>query len=244
LELDERLPEAYSMIAVLRAGDYDWKGAEREFRRALALNPESWEVLVQYSFWYLLPMRRLDDALATWQKALELDPLSPFLLTRLAFGYYLTRQWDRAIEQVHKTLEIDPHYAMAYLIFALICVEAGKLDDVIRTAERIGELAGLDSAGLGIQSLAHARAGRTEEARKLLADSQELAHAKNQHIPPIAIALVYFELGEKDKGFDWLEKAVEERDGMILGLHAGPLFDPIRSDPRFHALLRKMNLEP
>jgi tetratricopeptide (TPR) repeat protein len=110
LELDEMLPEAHAMMGVLRASEYDWKGAERSFGRALELAPKSEEVWYKYDHYYLVPMRRLDEALAASQRAAELDPLSPFLHWRLGVRYYYKRQWDRAIEQYRNALDLDPYY--------------------------------------------------------------------------------------------------------------------------------------
>jgi len=114
LELDDTLAEAHSMMGLLRAAEYDWTGAERAFRRALDLNAESSEVWMNYINHYLVPMRRLDEAIAAGRSALELDPLSPYLHERLGYWNYIARRWDRAIEECRTALELDPHFYLAH----------------------------------------------------------------------------------------------------------------------------------
>jgi tetratricopeptide (TPR) repeat protein len=115
LELNEMLPEAHALMGVYRASDFDWEGAGREFRRALELGPESADVWANYDYYYLLPMQRLDEAVAASQRALELDPLSPFLQWRLGYRYYLTGRWDRSVERYRNALDLDPNYATAHM---------------------------------------------------------------------------------------------------------------------------------
>jgi len=240
LELDELLPEAHMMMAVLQTSDYNWKGAEREFRRALELDPESEDVWLNYDWYYLVPMRRLDEAVAASRRLLELDPLSPFLQWRLGYRYYLTRQWDRAIEQFHNALELDPHCLWAHGFFGFVCLQAGKLKEAIRAFETVAQLIGRSPLALAMLGTACARAGRLGEAQKLLEELDELA--QKTYVPAFTFGYIYPALGEIDKGFDWLEKAVDERDGLILHLHIDPSHDSLRSHPRYPALLRKMNL--
>jgi len=243
LELDNMLAEAHAMMGVLRADDFDLKGAEPEFRRALELDPNSEDVWSWYDYHYLVPMRRLDEAVAASRRAVDLDPLSPFLQWRLGYRYYLTRQWDRAIEQFHNALELDPNYVWAHGYFGLTCLQTGKLEEAIRAFETVAQLTGRSPLALSSLGIAYARAGRLCEAQKLLEELHELA--QKTYVQPFGIGLIYMTLGEIDKGFDWLEKAIDERDSLsILHLQVDPLYDPLRSHPRYPALLRKMNLEP
>jgi serine/threonine protein kinase/Tfp pilus assembly protein PilF len=242
LELDEMLPEAHAMMGVLRASEFDWKGAEREFGRALELAPESEDVWLNYDWFYLVPMRRLDEATAASRRAVELDPLSPGLQWRLGYRYYVTRQWDRAVEKYHNALELDPHYAAAHGWLALAYLQTGKFDSAIRAMETYAQLMGRTPNSLAYLGLAYAMAGRIGEARKLLEELQELA--QKAYVRPFSFAWVYLGLGDIERCFDWVEKAIDERDPWLLYFHIDPAYDPLRSHPRFQALLRKMNLEP
>jgi Tfp pilus assembly protein PilF len=113
LELDEMLPEAHSMMGVLKAIQFDWKGAEGELRRALKLGPKVWDVWMHYSTYYLIPMRRVDEAVVAMRGALELDPLSAVAQSGLGSAYLMARQYDRAIEQYRNAIELNPHYGTA-----------------------------------------------------------------------------------------------------------------------------------
>ncbi len=241
LELDETLPEAHSMIAALRASEYDWKGAESEFQRALELDPESWEVLAQYSYFYLFPMRRTQDAVATWREVVERDPLSAFLQVRLGLAYYLTRQWDRAIEQVHKGLELDPHFFLAHTLLCFIYIQTGKLNEALQAAETAAQVSQRTPVSLGTLGCAYVHAGRIDEAQRLLEELQKTS--QKTHVSATHFAQIYFALGEIDKCFDCLDKAVDEHDVQFFTWLDIPYVDPLRSHPRYHALLRKMNLE-
>jgi serine/threonine protein kinase/Flp pilus assembly protein TadD len=241
LELDEMLPEAHAMLGILRACDFDWKGAESEFNRALELNPKSEDVWEFYDYCYLVPMRRLDEAVAASRRALELDPLRPFLQWRLGYRYYLTRQWERAVEQCRNALELDPNYAAAIFYMSLANCLAGKLDEALRVLEAASWTLPNSSLGIAMMGYVYALAGRTEEARKSLRSLQEIA--QTAFVPPSNFAWIHTGLGEVDQGLEWLEKAIDERDGFSIHLHVDPSWDPLRSHPRYKALLKKMNLE-
>jgi eukaryotic-like serine/threonine-protein kinase len=242
LELNEMLPEAHGMAAALRANQFDWAGAEKEFRRALELGPEVSDVWSAYSGLYLEPMQRLDEALAASQKALELDPLSPFLHRQLGIVYTMMRQYDRAIEQHHNALELDPNFYTAHLYLSLNFIHIGKPEEAIREIETAAQFLGFIPLTQAYRGLVYALAGRIGDARKILNELQKLAQHTN--VPALSFALIYLGLREIDPGLDWLEKAIDERQNMIFQISFSPLMDPLRSHPRYHALLRKMNLEP
>jgi eukaryotic-like serine/threonine-protein kinase len=242
LELDDMLAEAHAILGIIRVYDYDWKGAGQEFHRALELNPKSEDVWEFYDYSYLVPMRRLDEAVAASRRALELDPLRPFLQWRLGYRYYLTRQWEQAIEQCRNALELDPRYGAAQVYMGLAFCLTGRFDEAIRALETSLNKSPNQSLGMAFLGYVYALAGRTEEARKILGALQELA--QKAFVPPSRFAWIYTGLGEVDRGLEWLEKAVDERDGFIIHLHVDPCWDVLRSHPRYQALLRKMNLTP
>jgi serine/threonine-protein kinase len=242
LELDETLPEAHAVVGVLRALDYDWRGAEREFIRALELDPQSGDAVSGYSYFYLVPLRRLDEAIAMTGKALERDPLSPLFQFRLGYWYYFSRQYDRGLKQARNALELNPHYHLPYGVLSGCLFQTEKFMEAIRAMETYAQLAGRTPAALGFLAMIYAGAGRTVEAKKLLQELQELE--QKTYVPPSSFGSIYLGLGEIDKALDWYEKAIDERDSYILHLSVDPQYDRLRSHPRFQALLRKMNLEP
>ena len=241
LEIDESLPQAHAVKAIDRVNAFDWKGAEREFRQAIEIEPESSDVWLNYEYLYLVPMRRLDEAIASSRKAAELDPLSPFMQWRLGNRYYLTRQWDRAIEQFHNALELDPQYAAAHGYLGFTYLAIGKQEEGIRAVETAARLMGRSPLALSYLGSCYAGAGRIDEARRLLTEMRDLAQKID--VMPSSFAWIFFGLGETDQGFDWLERAFDEREVWIFTLNVDPVYDSLRSHPRFQALLRKMNLE-
>jgi tetratricopeptide (TPR) repeat protein len=242
VELDETLAEAHCILGVILANGFDWQGAESEFRLALELDPDISDIWFQYGMYYLLPMQRLNEAVAALQKAQQLDPLSPILQCCLGLIYFAARKYDHAVEQLRSALELDPHHFMSHMFLGITWFATGKLDEGIHACETALQLAGDFPYILGFLASAHARTGRIDEAKKLLGQLQD--RAQRTYVPPFSFAVIYFGLGEIDKGFDYLEQAVEDQDFRIQNLVVSPLFDPMRSHPRFQALLRKMNLEP
>lgn len=241
LELNDQLAEAHAVFGMLRAREFDWKEGERAFRRALELDPESQDTWQAYSLFYLVPMQRIGEAIAASKKALELDPVSPFLLHQLGLRYYLNRQYDLAIEHVRNALELDSNYYLPYITLGMTYIQTGQLDEGIQALQKMVRLLGHVPFGLMYLGFAYAKAGKIEEAKKHLRELQDLA--QREYVIPSSFASIYLGLGEIDQAYDWLEKAVDELDNTILDLRAGAFFDPLRSHPRYKALLRKMNLE-
>jgi serine/threonine-protein kinase len=242
LELDDQLALAYAIRGVLRAIDFDWEGSQREFRRALELDPDSPEVWAPYDYYWLVPMRRLEEAVAAARRNLERDPLSPFLHFRLGYRFYLQRQFDLAIEVCGTAIELDPDYLVAHLFLGSSYVHKGMLAAGVRALEKAVAFAGGNPVASGALGYAYARAGRTAEAHKLLEQLQGLA--LKTYVLPSSIALIHFGLGEIDRGLEWFQRAVEDPDVMVLHAHLDPSYDLVRSDLRYRALLRRMNLEP
>jgi TolB-like protein/Tfp pilus assembly protein PilF len=241
LQLDDLLAEAHAMMGVLRASEFDWKGAELEFSRALALDPTSEDVWISYKYYYLEPMMRLDEAVAGFLRAAEMDPLSPSLQYLLGYSYCLKREWNRAIKQCLNALELDPQCG-AYLLLGSCYFHIGKRDDAVRAMETQARVAGRSPLAVGSLGWAYALTGRAGEASKLLTELQE--RAQKEYISFWSFAVIYSGLGEMDKAFDWFEKAVDEHDPLMLHFHVHPNYDHLRSQPRYHSLLRKMNWEP
>ena len=235
LELDQMLAENHAMFGAIQAINYDWQGSEKEFRLGMEFNPKSDEVLINYSWFYLTPMRRLNEAIATMKKVLEFDPLSEVSHMFLGWFYSFIGEWDQSIGHFRNALELDPNYHYARMYLGLALIENGMIDEGVRTYETAERNLG------GSPILAYARAGKVHKALALLENWES---DPNKPYLPASFAQVYFALGEIDQGFNWMEKAVEDRDQQIYYIHADMKYDPLRSHPRYKALLKRMNLEP
>jgi len=241
LELDGTLAEAHTSLARIKAEyDWDWSGAESEFQRAIELNP-SYATAYQWHGSALATMGRPEEAIANYRRALVLDPLSPIINAYLGQGYYHARQFDRAIEQLQKTLELDPDLGMARSFLGDSYIQKSMGKEAIAEFEklahgRVWALASLASA--------YAVAGNRLEAQNLIDKLKQ--RSTQEYVPADAMAHVYALLGEKGKTLEWLEKGYE-RHSLGLGgvdLKVDPVWDSLRSDPRFADLLRRMNLQP
>ena len=238
VELDDTLAEAHAALAkIATLQEWDWKGAEREFRRAIALNPNYVDAHHYYSH-YLISLGRFDESLAESQLALALDPLDAHMNFHLGFHYYQARQYDQAIAQLQKTLDIKRDYSEAHAILGLVYEQQGRYQEAIAEMQKNMEMSGSDQRG----SIGHvyATSGQRGEAQKLLNELRE--ESKRKYVSPYNIAKIYEGLDEKDQAFTLLEKAYAERDSNIINLKVDPRFDSLRSDPRFRDLLRRIGL--
>jgi len=241
LELDDMLAEAHATLGMVKLFyDLDWPAAERQFKRALELNPNYADAYLWYSE-YDLVAKRPEEAVAKARKAQELDPLSP--LTNYLYGSkcYKARQYDQAIAQFQKTLEIDSTFEFTLRWMGYAYLQKGMHQEAVNVMQKTVTVSGgRDLSRLGL-AYAYAVSGKRAEARKLLEDFLEQAKASN--LRPFYTALVYVGLNEKDQALHWLQKAYEKRDELIIDLHIDPRMDGLRSDPRFVALLKKVGLE-
>jgi serine/threonine protein kinase/tetratricopeptide (TPR) repeat protein len=244
LEIDDTLAEAHISLAVVKAQyDWDWSGGEREFKRAIALNPSSARAHQAYGFVLLGMTGRFDEAIVELKRALELDPLSLLINSNLAGALLAARHYDEAMEQERKTLDLDPNFILAHWYLGLSYVQKSMYKEAIAELEKAVAMAPGNTLALSGIGYAYAVAGRRLEAQKVLDQLNELS--KQKYVPAVSRAPTYAALGEKDKAFEWLEKGYEDHSiGAIKGLAQAPLFDPLRSDPRFADLLRRMNLQP
>jgi eukaryotic-like serine/threonine-protein kinase len=242
LELDDALAEAHAMLGMLRAAEFRWNEAESEFLRALELNPKSGEVWLDYAWSYLVPQQRLDEAVAGSKRMLDIDPLSPDQQYFLGLWYCHTRQWDRAIAQCLNALELDPHNLSANLMIGFAYILNGQPDEAIRYLDTVDRVVRLVPGFMGFLGYAYALIGQTEKTRKFLEEMQE--PAKEHRCLASTFAGLYSGVGEIDVAFQWLKRAVNECEPLVLQIPSSPFFDPLRSHPHYHALLRRMNLEP
>jgi TolB-like protein/Tfp pilus assembly protein PilF len=241
LELDPTLAEPHAILGVIMYQyEYDWEGAGREFERALELNP-NYSTAHHWYCNYLKSLGMFDQALAEMQRALELDPLSLIANTNLGGVLYFMRNYDQAREQLKKTVELDPDFPGAYFYLGAIDMAEGKYSESIACYQKANWLQTGDSTVLFITGYVDAKTGKRKEA--LAAIDQLSATYGNGHMIPLAIAIIYWGLGDREKTFEWLRKAYEERDWGMSDLNIDPVWDGLRSDPRFKALLKKVGLE-
>ncbi len=242
LEMDDSLSEAHMALALVRTFyDWDWAGADRDFKRAIELNPNDAEAHHFYSH-YLIAVSRTEESLTESKRALEVDPLSPDLVWHLGWHYFYAREYDKAIEQTEKTFELDPNSAQALLVLGLAYEQKGMFSQSIAEFQKIRVLAPRSPFGLADLAHVYAVSGKKDEAVNILTQLRELS--KHRFISSSYFALVYAGLGEKDQAFASLDEAYKEHSFDISKWKPEPRYDNLRSDPRFQDLVRRVGLLP
>jgi eukaryotic-like serine/threonine-protein kinase len=244
LSIDDTLAEAHTSLAnVLLRYDWDWLGAEKEFKRAIELNPNYPTARYWYAL-YLFGMGRQEEALREVQRAQELDPLSLVTNWHVGIFFYYARQYGREIEQLRKTLELDPNFAGAHNDLGWAYAMMGRYEEAIEELQTAIKLSGEATDFVADLATIYALSGKRSEAHRIIDKLKELA--KQRYVAPYRMAQIYIALGDRDRAFEWLEKGYRERSlgESFIDLKASRFWDPIRSDPRFADLLRRMNLAP
>ncbi len=240
--LDDTLAEAHSSLGhIAYKYEWDWAGAEREFKRAIALKPNLYLALHSYSH-LLIVQGRFDESLAVSQRVLALDPLDIPMNYHLGVHYENARQLEPALVYIEKALAMNPNQPYANSLLGLVFAQQGRYREAIEKMQISVKLS--DSDQRGNLGYVYAVAGQRAEARKVLTQLQEEARTKS--VSQYFFALIYAGLGEQEAAFAALGKAVDERDGNLThpGLKVDTRIDSLRSDPRFAGLLRRMGLEP
>jgi len=240
LEIDDNLAEAHTSLALIKMEyEWDWRGSEREFGRALELNPNEAEVHHQYSH-YLIAAGRNHESLDESLRALELDPLSLPLNAHLGLHYLYAREYDRAIEQCRRTIEMDPNFPQAHDFLGGAYEQKGMYEEAFTEFQKAITLSG-DSLHIRAE-LGHAYAvsGKKEGALKIMDELKGLSN--ETYISPYDVAMIYVGLDQNDHAFDWLQKAYEERSDWLRYLKVDPRLDPLRLDLRFPDLVRRVGL--
>jgi TolB-like protein/Tfp pilus assembly protein PilF len=242
LELDETLAEAHLVLGyILMFDDWDWAGAEREFKRAVELNPNSGPAHEGYGA--LLKLTgRFDEAIATLKRARELDPLSPQTTRRLAQALVFARQPDRVIEECRKGLEMEPEHAGLLTQLAWAYEMKGMCREAITIMERIKQSSTYPAEAIALLGYQYARCGRTDLARRELKELRRIGERGT--VPAYFYAPILAGLGEQEEAFACLEKSVAERSELVTFIKADLRLDSLRSDPRFADLVRRVGLEP
>jgi TolB-like protein/Tfp pilus assembly protein PilF len=237
--LDPDLAAARTVSASLKfMCDFDWKGAEREFELALKLAPGNADIYDRYS-WMCSALGRSDDAIRLARRALELDPIAH--RSDLAGELLRAGRYEETLEAARRVIEFEPTFWRGHALVGWTKILTGHMDEGISDLERA---VGLSPGSTLLESQlgqAYAMAGRTEDARRILARLE--AMAKERYVSPYHLAYVYTGLGEQEKAMDLLETAYRERAGAIYGIKGSYLFRSLHSNPRFQALLREMNLD-
>lgn len=232
IALDEQLVEAHNSLGRIKLlYDWDWEGAEHEFKRALELDPGSAEAHIFYG--HILAFLRSDEtAIREGQVGVQLDPLSSSVQSSFGRILFCARKYAEALTHQKRAVELEPRNAEAYFRLADVYIATGNYDQAIAAFERVGELTPeFESFRAGIAHV-YARMGKQREARHMISKSKA---------DPMSIAFVYVALGDKDQAFRILERAVEERSPVLIGLKAVPFLEDLHSDPRWQTLLRRMN---
>jgi TolB-like protein/DNA-binding winged helix-turn-helix (wHTH) protein/Flp pilus assembly protein TadD len=240
LKLDESLAEAHRSLAAITADYYwDWPEVERHYRRALALDPNDVTNLSLYAF-HLAYTGRPNDGLPMAEQACRLDPVSPNARTTLGTVLQLARRPDDALRQFEEALELDANFAFAHALSGMAYTSKGMSDRAIAAVQKARDLDSARPDIVAFQGYILARAGRTDAALKSLEDLRRLTHPRQPS--PFQVALIYVGLDDTDRAVEWLEKAIETRAWESPMIKANPIFDKIRLDPRFPALLRRIGL--
>jgi TolB-like protein/Flp pilus assembly protein TadD len=241
IELDNALAEPHASLAfIAETHEWDWATAEREYKRALELNPGDAQAHNWYAG-YLTYTGRFDDGTSEARRARDLDPLSLPINNALAGRLLAGGHYDEALQQVQETLELDGHFAPAHQSLGWVYLHTGRQDEAIREFQNALKLSGTDDTDLQLDlGFAYAVSGKRDEARRILARMEKL-HEQGI-VPSGSVAILHGALGESNEAFAWLEKAYEERDPQLTYIKAGRRFEPLRKDPRFEQLVRRVGL--
>jgi serine/threonine-protein kinase len=240
LELDETLAEAHASLAwCLFIHDWDWTAADREFRRAIELDPR-YASARQWHAFLLVTQGRLDEAMAESLRALELDGTSVSVRRSVGWAHYYARRHDQARYHMLRAMTMNPMAAESYRIMALIYEQQGDLREAERVAREAAELPAAGTYTQATLGFVLARAGKGGEAREVLRRLEQ--QAQTGYVSPVAFATVYLGLGETDHALDWMERAYDERRGWLAYLKVNPILDAVQQEPRFKALVEKMRL--
>ena len=239
LEIDDSLAEAHTSLALVKEHfEWDWAGADRELRRAIELNPNSATAHHWYGD-YLANMGRFEEGLRETRKAQQLDPLSLITNTSLGWQFYLAGHSDQAIEQLRKVLDIDAKFWPAHRLLEEVYAQAGNVEEAVAERERVLSLSGSPELAASIGE-DFAKSGYKGVLRSWLDGLTEIS--KHRYVSSYSIAEGYMRMNERNKALQWLEKAYEDHDSGLVSIAVEPMLDPLRSEPRFRSILKRMKL--
>jgi DNA-binding winged helix-turn-helix (wHTH) protein/TolB-like protein/Flp pilus assembly protein TadD len=240
LELDDGLAEAHVSLGMVSfLYDWDWEGAEKEFKRAIELNPE-YAVARYWRSFYLFAMGRVEEAISESQRAQEADPVSLAISLNLGRAFHFARRYDDAISQYQKTLNMDQNFLSARFLLGLAYDQKGMQKEAVSEMQKVAATSADKVWSVTASAYASAISGNTAGALGGIEKLKELA--AQAYVPPANFAMIYARLGDKDETFKWYDKAYEERSSVLLYLKYDPTSEQLRSDARFPNLLRRIGL--
>ncbi|HEY6119889.1 MAG TPA: tetratricopeptide repeat protein [Pyrinomonadaceae bacterium] len=235
------MADAHAALATtLAAYEWNWAEAEREFKRAIELNPNVADVHYRYGLIYLVPIGRTDEAIREIKRALELEPLSIAMNANLAGAYMYARQSDRALEQARKTFDLEPNHLTARVWLTNVYESRGMYNEAIALSEESLNNHMSEQYFLLYSGFAYAKTGQRAKAEAAIKRLRELE--KTESVDPYDFGMIYVGLGDNDKAMVELEKSFDERGYYVPLLNVDPLMDPLRDDPRFVNLIKRVGL--
>jgi serine/threonine protein kinase/Tfp pilus assembly protein PilF len=242
LAIDDSLAEAHTSLAFVKMNyQFDWSGAEKEFTRAIELSP-NYPVAHQFYGGCLVQQGRTDQGLRECKRGLELDPLSLAINWYLGLNLYYARQYDKAMEQLRKTIQMEPNYHLAHNSLGRVYLEKGMYAEALSEFQTASKLRVEPVVSASNLAVFYAVSGNKSEAQKILDEVKQMPGQSDER--PLMIARAYTALGEKDQAIEWLERAYQERAFSVFFLKVDPEFDSLRSDPHFADLMRRVGLGP
>jgi TolB-like protein/Tfp pilus assembly protein PilF len=241
LEIDPALAEAHAFLAYsLIIYDWNFTEGERSFKRAIELDPNNGSVHFRYGQIFLAPVGRLDEGLAEIIRGNELEPLDMNMGTTLAWAYFITGQKDKAVEQARKMYDLETGHPLGRWILAQMYSETGRAEEAMKIAEDWLRADPTNQFAMREAGIAYAKTGRRDKAEEMIGKFRELARA--EYVPTARMAAIYTALGDKDKAFAELDQAFEMRDWELFRMNVDNYWIPLRGDPRFAALVKRLNL--
>jgi tetratricopeptide (TPR) repeat protein len=240
LEIDPSLSEAHTSLAWIKYRfDWDWRGAEDDFKQAIRLNPNNAQAHHWYAD-YLTAMKRFDEALAEVKRARELDPFSLFINWNVGRILFFARRYDEALTDLRRTLEMDQNFARTHIYLQSVYLKKEMNDEAFAELLKVEALTGASQERIAALKKAYAAGGWKSVWQKEVEFAFE--DAKSRHITSLSMAFLYAKNGDRNQALESLDRAYEEREGSLVNLNADPHWDELREDPRFADLLRRMNL--
>jgi len=239
VQLDDASAETHTSLAILYVDMWDWNQAEREFQRAISLNPRYATAHHWFSD-YLSAVGQHEQAIEEEKKALELEPLSPIINTWMGRRYYFARKYEKAFAAVQGALELDPNFEPGLAHLGLIAVQLKQYPEAIAAFSKAAQTSAQGRLYLALLSYGDASAGQNQSSRKIV--EQLVKESRQQYVPSYVIAETYVALGDRQRALQWLNRAIDEHSDWMMYMGVDPALDPIRSDPHFSELMRRVGI--